>query len=70
MQDDDQNIEDKHKVTQTNKDGDEVIIKDPIYDVMTDEELDVASQRLLSLIESDEDSEHNVDQAKTPKESN
>ena len=37
------------------KDGIEIEVKDPIYDVMSESEIDTASERFASLLEEDED---------------
>lgn len=49
--------DDKPKNTfKKNKDGIEIDAKDPIYDVMSEKEIDEASERFASLLEDPEDS--------------
>ncbi len=58
MNDDQSN--DEKDLSQTTPDGEELIIKDPIYDIMSDDELEVASDRLTQLIEDTENDEKQV----------
>ena len=45
--------------------GDDLLIKDPIYDIMTDSELTEAENRLTSLIEESEQIDENADEKDT-----
>lgn len=57
---DDTNPKDEDKTTQETEDGEEIEIKDPIYDIMGDKELAAATEKLMAMIdESNEADEEN-----------
>ncbi len=54
----------EEKTTQYDKDGKEIFIKDPIYDIMGDAELESATNHLMSMIDEANEAE---DKKETPK---